>query len=139
MFQNAFIGSTAAPTDTDLAANLGRAKPAWDRLLESLARELDVSGHEWKSHAAKWGWSLRVLRKQRTIVWLSPGREGFQAVFILGDKAVAAARASRLPARIKAALAAAPKYPEGTGLRLLVKSPRPLAALKILAAIKLAH
>jgi hypothetical protein len=33
----------------------------------------------------------------------------------------------------------APKYPEGTGIRLEVKSPREIGVLKKLAAIKLAN
>jgi len=33
----------------------------------------------------------------------------------------------------------APKYPEGTGIRLTVKSPKDIAALLKLAAIKLAN
>ena len=38
-----------------------------------------------------------------------------------------------------AALDAAPKYPEGTGVRLRVRAIRDVAALKKLAAIKLAN
>jgi hypothetical protein len=56
-----------------------------------------------------------VLKKKRTIVWLSPGRGGFNVLFILSDRAVAAARAAKLPRAVLAALATAPKYPEGTG------------------------
>ena len=77
--------------------------------------------------------------KGTTIVWLSPQHDSFEVLFILGDKAVRAARQSDLPKRIVEALKEAPKYPEGTGVRLRVKSPRHLAALEKLAAIKLAN
>jgi hypothetical protein len=50
-----------------------------------------------------------------------------------------AARQSKLPKRIVEALDAATKYPEGTGIRLHVKSTRAVGALKKLAAIKLAN
>lgn len=139
MLTNAFIGKTAKPTDADLSAALGPAKATWDQLLSELALEHGVNVHEWKTHNVKWGWSLRVLRKKRTIVWLSPGEGGFNALFILGEKAMAAARQVRLPQRVVQVLDAAPKYPEGTGVRLVVKSARSLAALKKLAAIKLAN
>jgi hypothetical protein len=33
----------------------------------------------------------------------------------------------------------APKYPEGTGVRITLKAPKDLAAVKTLAAIKLAN
>lgn len=139
MLENAFINRPTPPTDADLAAALGSAKAHWDDLLASLARDEITTGHEWKTHNAKWGWSLRVLKKKRTILWLAPGRDGFNVMFILGDKAVAAARAARLAMNIRHALATAPRYPEGTGLRLVAKSARDLPGLRRLAAIKAAN
>jgi hypothetical protein len=136
---NAFINEPAPPTETALAAALGPANAAWDQLLADLAEELGGDVHEWKCHSPKWGWSLRVKRKARTIVWLSPSEGYFTVLFILGDRAVKSARQSALPKRIVAALDAAPKYPEGTGVRLQVKNARALVALKKLAAIKLAN
>jgi hypothetical protein len=136
---NAFINRAEPPSDADVASALGPAKAAWDRFLNDLAQELDVNVHEWKCHSLKWGWSLRVKRKARTIVWLSPCTAGFNGAFILGDKAVKVARASKLPARIVKALDEATKYPEGTGIRLHVKHARDVSALKKLAAIKLAN
>ena len=136
---NAFINRAEPPSDADVAAALGPAKAAWDRFLNDLAQELDVNVHEWKCHSPKWGWSLRVKRKARTIVWLSPCAGGFNVAFIFGDRAVKAARTSKLPARIVKALDEATKYPEGTGIRLHVKHARDVGALKKLAAIKLAN
>ena len=134
---NAFIGRTAKPTDDELAAALGPAKPLWDGLVGDLAAEHGVADAEWSSYSPKAGWSLRMKRGKRTIVWLSPHEGCFQVTFILGGKAVAAARECGLPARILKALDEAPKYPEGTGLRLLVKGPRDIPAIGKLAAVKL--
>jgi hypothetical protein len=115
-------------------------KAIWDDLLAGLAKDHGAEGREWKSYSPKkWGWSLRVLRKKRTIVWLSPGVGGFNVLFILGEKAMVAARAAKLPKTVAHALETAPKYPEGTGVRLVVKSPRSLPALRKLAAIKVAN
>lgn len=136
---NAFIGKPEEPTDADLAAALRRAKPVWDQLLIDLARELGVSVHEWRCYSRKAGWSLRAKCKARTIVWLSPSSGCFTAHFILGEKAMRAARESRLPQRIVKALSQAPKYPEGTGVRLEVRTSREIGMLKRLAAIKVAN
>jgi hypothetical protein len=136
---NAFINKPEPPSDADVAAALGPAKAAWDQFLAGLAEELGVDVHEWKCHSPKWGWALRVKRKARTIVWLSPCESGFNVLFILGDKAIQAARQRKLPQRIVHALDAAPKYPEGTGIRLHVKTSREIGTLKKLAAIKLAN
>jgi Protein of unknown function (DUF3788) len=139
MTPNAFINKPKQPTNAELAAALGPAKSVWDQLLADLAQEYGANVHEWNSYSLKAGWSLRVKRKARTIVWLAPCPGCFRVAFILGDKAVQAARQSRLPQRIVKALDEAPKYPEGTGVRLEVKSSRDIGTLKKLAAIKLAN
>jgi hypothetical protein len=136
---NAFIGKAQEPTDEELAAALGKAKLAWDQLLSELGQELGVTVHEWRCYSPKAGWSLRVKRKARTIVWLSPRAGAFMAAFILGDKAIEAARSAKLPQRIVEAIQTAPKYPEGTGVRITVKSIKDLAAIKNLAVIKIAN
>jgi len=50
-----------------------------------------------------------------------------------------AARASKLPQRIIKIMEEAPRYPEGTGVRVAMKNPKDIAAVKLLAAIKLAN
>jgi hypothetical protein len=139
MCPNAFINKPKPPTEPELTAALGAAKAVWDQILTRLDQDLGVDGREWKCHSPKWGWSLRVKRKERTIIWFSPFDGRFEVSFILGDRAMCAARAIRLPKRVLDVMKSAPKYPEGTGIRLEVKSARDIAALMKLAAIKLAH
>ena len=134
---NAFAGQAAQPTEADLETALGGAKPVWDKLLTTLAEEHGVTLPEWRCYSVKTGWALRLYRKKRTIVWLAPCRGCFQVSFILGAKALEAARASGLSAAGLAALDQAVKYPEGTGVRLLVRSAKDLGAVKKLAAAKI--
>lgn len=139
MCANAFIGRTTPPSENDLAVALGPAKAIWDELLRELSTTWAADGREWKCYAAKAGWSLRVTRQERTTVWLSPGEDCFQLLFIFGDAALAVARRTRLPQRVMQAINESPKYPEGTGVRLCIKSMRDLVAVKKLAMIKFAH
>lgn len=135
---NAFIGKTEAPTEAELNAVLGDAQAAWDQLLAELEGELGVEVREWSSYSVKAGWSLRLKRKSRTVVWLGPCAGAFLVAFILGGHAMRAAKASKLPKRIVEIMKQAPKYPEGTGVRIVIKTAKELAAIKTLAAIKLA-
>ena len=137
--QNPFVGKTTRPADSDLEKALGRAKPLWDQLVAELASEHDVTTREWKSYAAKSGWSLRLMRGKRTIVWLAPYPGCFQVAFIFGEKALTAIRQAAVPARVLRMLDEAPKYPEGTGLRFEIKTAKDIAVVKKLAAIKLQH
>lgn len=136
---NAFLGKTEQPTEKEVANALGQAAPAWNELLEWLREEEKLTEAEWNSYSPKYGWALRVKRKKRNIVYLAPGSGCFRVSFILGDKAVAAARASKLPKTVLKALDEAPKYPEGTGLRLLVSKPKDLPPIQRLTEVKLAN
>ncbi|MFZ0828662.1 MAG: DUF3788 domain-containing protein [Verrucomicrobiia bacterium] len=139
MSPNAFIGKAEQPTDEELTAALGPARVPWDQLLAELAREFGANVHEWNSYSPKAGWSLRVKRKTRTIVWLGPRAGSFIAAFILGDQAMRAARVGKLPQRIVKAMREAPKYPEGTGVRIAMKTAKDISGIRMLAAIKIAN
>ena len=136
---NAFLGKTDQPTEKEVATALGPATPAWNQLLEWLQDDQHLTEREWNSSSPKYGWALRVKRKKRNIVYLAPGSGCFRVSFVLGDKAVAAARASKLPKSVLKALDEAPKYPEGTGLRLLVSKPQDLLPIHTLTEVKLAN
>jgi hypothetical protein len=138
MKPNAFIGQTRTPTEQQLAEALGPAKIAWDELLAGTAKEQGLTP-EWKFYSVKMGWALRLKRKERNIVHLGPCRDSFQVLLIFGDKAMTAMRAMKLSQRIRKLLAKAPRYPEGTGIRLEIKKPKDIEMVKQLAAIKLAH
>jgi hypothetical protein len=137
MLPNAFIDKPEKPTDQELAGELGPAKARWDQLLADLEEEHNIVTQEWNSYSRKAGWSLRLKRGKRTILYLSPCRGYFRASFALGDKAVQAARQSRLPEQVIKMINEAKRYAEGTGVRIDVNGAKDLALVKKLAALKL--
>jgi hypothetical protein len=134
---NAFIGRAERPTDADLAGALGATKPLWDGLIADMADRHDVAVQEWNCSSPKTGWALRLKRAKRTILWMAPCEGSFRISFILGERAVLAARQSGLSARLLKTIDAAPKYPEGTGVRLQIKGPKDMPAVRKLAVAKL--
>ncbi len=137
MIVNAFAGKDTQPSEAELAEVLGPAKAVWDRLLAELAQECNLTAQEWNSYSRKAGWTLRLKHGDRNTVYLSPGDGCFMASFALGDKAIRAARASQLPQSVIDVIDHAKRYAEGTAVRLDVRTPRQIAAVKKLAAIKL--
>lgn len=133
---NAFVGKSERPSNDELAAALGPTKALWDELASDLARENQIDVQEWKSYSPKAGWSLRLKHGERTIVYLIPLRGSFQAALVLGDKAVTAAQQSPLPARVRKIIAEAPRYAEGTGVRISVNGPEDVSVIRTLARIK---
>jgi hypothetical protein len=136
---NAFIGKAEKPTVEEVSAALGSSAKTWKQLVDWLAEEQGVAVQEWKSVSLKYGWSLRLKLKKRTIVHLSPCNGCFRVVLILGDKAMKAARQSNLPKTVAKVIADAPRYTEGTGVRLIVKGTKDLAAIRKLVVVKLAN
>jgi hypothetical protein len=136
---NAFINHAAQPTTEELATALGPTTTIWNKLVRCLADEYGLTVHEWNSYSLKAGWSMRLKLKKRNILYMSPCKDYFRVAFILGDKAVKATRQIKLPQRIVKVIDDAPHYPEGTGIRLIVKRMSDLPAIYKLAAIKLAN
>jgi hypothetical protein len=139
MLPNAFIGWTAQPTDREVATALGPACELWDDLIAGVTAACGVDGREWKSSGKKYGWSLRLLVKKRRIIYLSPRAGSFGVAFILGAKAVDAARGGALPSKIAKLVENGDRYPEGTGVRIEVSSARDIPGIVKLASIKAAY
>jgi hypothetical protein len=136
ILENAFAGQATCPSERELASVLGGSHFLWQNLAADLKRDLKLDGAEWNSYSVKAGWSLRLQSKKRNIVYFGPRSGYFLASFILGEKAVAAARKSKLPARILKMIDEAKRYPEGTAVRLEVHAAADVDIVKTLARIK---
>ncbi len=139
VYDNAFVGKMEQPTPADLAAALGPSKKElWDRIVAELAAEFKIDTEEWKCYSPKMGWSMRLKHKKRNIIHFGPRLGGFMVMLILGAKAVAAARQSGSAKMLKL-IDEAPRYPEGTGIRITVTSAADIPVIKKFVAVKLAN
>jgi len=118
---------------------VGASYEAWKHIVDWLAKEQCVTDGEWKSISPKYGWGLRLKLKKRIILYLAPCNGCFRVTIVLGDRAVAAARQSSLSKSVLKLINDAPRYAEGTGVRLIVKGTNDLAAVRKLALVKLAN
>jgi len=134
---NAFAGKPTRPTEKELYGALGSSAEAWEQLLADLATEYAVAEQEWKSVSPKYGWSLRLKKGKKTIIYLSPGKGCFGVALVLGNKAVQSAKRKGLSKGILRALEEAPRYAEGTGIRLAVRSTAALVDICKLVAAKM--
>src|SRR5258708_1610972 len=69
---NAFIGKKERPTESELAAALGAAKPLWEQVVSALMSDCPELVPEWKRSSPKLGWGYRLQLKKRNIVHFSP-------------------------------------------------------------------
>jgi hypothetical protein len=135
---SALTNATASPTHDDVARVLGPVLPLWDDLVDRLDDRWGPLTPVWKHAGAKYGWSLRLKRRDRTLVYLIPTEGGFLAALVFGERAVDAIRAARLPAAVKRLVEQATPYVEGRGIRLAVRSPATVRLVERLVALKLA-
>ena len=91
----------------------------------------------WAVPARKYGWSLRLKLKKRTILHLGPRSKHFVAAIILGEKAVAAVRESDLAPEVIAMVEHAIGYTEGRVIRFEIRSQKETAVVEALAKIKM--
>lgn len=137
MSLSAFGDKARHPTSAELTAVLETAAPAWDSLIAHVNCTYAPALEQWNFASAKFGWSLRLRKADRVILYLIPQSGRFVAGIVLGSKAVAAARSAGLPTHVLRAIADAPRYAEGTGLRLPVDGEPDLPAVQKLLALKM--
>lgn len=118
MSLSAFDDPNEPPEPAVLRRRLGPAATAWNALVAGVTEHCDPIEELWNFGGAKFGWSLRLLRKGRVLLYLTPQEGRFLAGLVLGGKAVAAAREAGLSPALLAQLEAAPQYAEGRGLRV---------------------
>jgi len=136
---SAFDDKARPPRPVELKETLGRSSALWDRLKEHLASEYPPLTEKWMFSGAKWGWSLQLKHKKRAILYMTPCVKHFLAGFALGEKAVKAAHASDVSDSVLALIDSAPRYVEGRGVRIEVRTKKDLEDVKRLAVVKMAN
>lgn len=137
MSPNPFVGSPQPPAPIELRNALGRSGAAWDALRARISEHFGPVSEEWAIPAKKYGWSLRLKLKKRTILHLGPRSKHFTAAVILGEKAVAAVRESRLGPEIIAMVEQSRKFTEGRVIRFEIRSTKEADVVFALAKIKM--
>jgi hypothetical protein len=133
---SALTDKSREPAPADVAAVLGRAAAHWKRLVAEIQDDHGPLEELWNHGGPKIGWSLRLRDKKRVVAYCIPCERHFLVGVVLGEKAVAAARASKLPKDVLAAIEEAPTYAEGRGLRVPVRVGADVDAVLALVSLK---
>lgn len=136
MALSAFADKANPPQDVELAQTLGRSSLHWRAIVEATLPDRASLDASWVYSGAAWGWSLRLSRRKRNLVYLTPREKHFIAGFALGERAVKAARAAGLPEAILGVIRDAKKYAEGRAVRIEVRKKSDRDAVLGLLSIK---
>lgn len=61
---------THSPAAAELATTLGQSAPLWRRLIADIAGDYPPVEEAWHFAGARFGWSLRLKRKERVVACL---------------------------------------------------------------------
>jgi len=134
---SAFADKSREPREDDLEKVMGRAIKHWRAIVKQAAGDYPPLEESWGFAGTAWGWSLRLRRKKRTIMYLTPCKGYFIAGFALGEKAVRVAKEAGLDESTLSLIDGARKYAEGRAVRIEVHRKRDRDQVIKLAAIKM--
>ena len=138
MALSAFDNKSQKPDAAELEQVLSKSAKFWQQLVAHVTECHAPITEQWNFSGAKFGWSLRLRRKDRVVLYLTPQAGQFLVGVVLGEKAAQAAHASGLSQFVLTLIDSAPKYAEGRGIRVPVASKADLLAVQQLAALKMA-
>jgi hypothetical protein len=126
------------PSSADFFDLLGPASALWSELQDAIRDACPSVSERWVYGGRKYGWSCRLERGSKGILYMTPDAGHFRIGLALPDAARELALAADLPAPIREELAAATKVMEGWPVRLAVGNGADVAVALKLAEIKLA-
>jgi hypothetical protein len=74
------------PDDSVLARHLGRAKGAWDAFVAGVASRFPDASLEWRYYNDGKAWLCKMVRKKKTVCWVSVWDKRFKTTFYFTDK-----------------------------------------------------
>lgn len=75
------------PTEELIFSHIRKSKKIWISIFESIHNNHPEFEENWRYYNDGKSWLLKVVRKTKTIFWLSVFKNGFSISFYFGDKA----------------------------------------------------
>ena len=133
------MNKATQPANQNLIEKLGSTYSIWSDLNLYLNETLKDPSEEWNFPRKKYGWSFRMKRKKRNIIYFLPCAGFFKVAFVFGLKASGKVMLSNVSESIKTELKNAKVYAEGKGIRIDVKNNQILDDIKTLVQIKVVN
>ena len=136
MALSAFANAAAPPSRADLMKVLGKAAPLWTAFVDGIEQQGGTTRQRWNFSGATFGWSLRLMKGDRILTYVTPQDGRFFVGLVLGKKVTQPDTVKRLSPAAAKLIDNAPQYAEGRGLRMEVASRGALRTALELAALK---
>ena len=136
MDQPCLIDATEYPDDRVLSRCLGNAKGAWDAFTTFLKSDYPSLSLEWRYYNDGKSWLCKIVKKSKTICWLSVYRGKFKTSFYFPNRAEDLIAGSSIRKKYKEQFVNAKSYGKTRALTVDVRTIADLSTTKKLIAIK---
>ncbi len=125
------------PTDEVLGSCLGSRKKLWDLFFETIGQDYPDFSEEWRYYKDGKSWLMKVVRKKKTVFWVSVVKGAFRITFYFTDKVEDAINESDISDELKEQFKKGKRYNKIRGLTIVFKFKRDIKYAKTLIAIRL--
>lgn len=137
MEQMVLIDPEQYPTDEVIFSHLGRAKNYWIKIFDHIHSNYPEISEEWRYYKDGKSWLLKVVRKKKTICWVSIIKNKFRMTFYFTDKAEVEIYNSKISDELKEQFKSAKYYNKIRGLTIVFSKNKDVEYAKEVIDIKL--
>ena len=125
------------PTNEIIFSHIGESKFYWEKLFDYTRSNYPDFLEQWRYYKDGKSWLMKVVKKSKTIFWLSVIKESFKITFYFGDKAETAIFESNISDELKESFRNGKRYGKIRGITTEIKDEINLKDVLKLIEIKL--
>jgi hypothetical protein len=127
------------PTDEVVFSHIGESKRYWEKLFDYTRSNHPDFSQQWRYYNDGKSWMLKVVKKSKTIFWVSVMRGSFKTTFYFGDKAEASILESGISDGLKDSFKNGKRYGKIRGITTEIKAEADLDNVRELIRLKLSQ
>ena len=125
------------PSEEIIFPLIGKSKKHWQSLFNYIHINYPYFQEEWKYYIDGKSWLLKVVKKSKTIFWISINQGSFNMTFYFTDRAEPAILESSIAECLKEQFVNGKRFNKIRGLVIHIKSKEDIEDAKLLIALKL--
>jgi hypothetical protein len=125
------------PTEDVIFSSIGSAKKLWISFFDYIRQNHPDFSEEWRYYNDGKNWLMKVVRKSKTVFWLSVWENAFRITFYFTDKAEETIDQSGISDELKTQFKNGKHYGKLRGLSIIFRNQTDIEYAKSIIAIKL--
>ena len=139
MEQLVLINEKEFPSQEIIFSHLGRSKNLWKSLFDYIHKIYPDFEEEWRYYKDGKSWLLKIIRKKKTVCWISVLSKKFKMTFYFTDRAEPAIMGSSISDELKENFNNGKYFNKIRGLTITFSNKTDVEYAKTLIEIKLLH